>query len=213
MKVGAPGTAGLRTGAAIWRSRGYLPHFEQAGVVPHVTFRLADSLPREVSKRMEWELGLLPAAQRDLQRRKRIEELMDAGHGSCVLRRPEVAELVENALLHFDGDRYRIIAWVVMPNHVHVLFEMVEGWGLAEVVASWKRWTAGQILKLAGSETGDPRASVGSRAVWYREYWDRFVRNERHLQNVVEYIHHNPIKAGLVKEARDFSWSSARMHS
>jgi hypothetical protein len=111
-EIGAPG----------WHSRGYLPHFESSEVTQHVTFHLADSLPQTVLLRLEAELKTLPAEKRDVERRKRVDAWIDAGHGSCVLRKPGIADMVQGSLLTFDSQRYRLLAWVVMPNHVHVLF-------------------------------------------------------------------------------------------
>ena len=143
---------------------------------------------------------------------------MDAGLGSCLLREAEFAKVVEYALKHFDGVRYRLMAWVVMPNHVHVLFETMAPWSMAKVVWSWKGWTGRKIseelkrrrAKLDVQERLDEHAKqkLGD-PIWFREYWDRFVRNERHLQNVVEYIQQNPVKAGLVAKAEEWRWSSA----
>src|SRR5258708_39048913 len=67
---------------------------------------------------------------------------MDAGNGSYVLREPPIAELVQGSLLCFDGERYRLLAWVVMPNHVHVLFQPISGWTVGKIAASWKKFTA-----------------------------------------------------------------------
>jgi REP element-mobilizing transposase RayT len=174
-----------------------------------------------VLERLESELLRLPEDQQDAERRKRIADWMDAGHGSCLLRKPENALLVQNTLLHFDGDRYRIIAWVIMPNHVHVLFEPLAGCLISDIVASWKKFTArrlvgngpgnanlliGDNLKDANREIGAPRKKP---TIWHREYWDRFIRNECHFKAVVEYIHNNPVKAGLVARAEDWPWSSA----
>ena len=120
------GTPGLQPGDVIgWHSRGYLPHFDSHEVVQHVSFHLADSLPSSMLARLEAELRAMPSAARDADRRKRIEEWIDAGHGCCLLREPAAARLVQNALLHFDGVRYRLLAWVVMPNHVHALFQVI----------------------------------------------------------------------------------------
>ena len=131
-----------------WRSRGYLPHVESSEVIQHVTFHLADSLPQTVLLRLDAELKLLPIAKRDAARRQRIEEWIDAGHGSCVLRKPPIAAMVQAALLAFDNQRYRLLAWVVMPNHVHALFQPLDGWEAAKIVASWKKFTARKILDL-----------------------------------------------------------------
>lgn len=97
-----------------WYSRGYLPHFDHPGLIQMITYRLADALPASVLARLEKE-------EKDArERRKRIEAYLDAGHGSCSLKHPKVARLVEDAFLHFDAQRYKLLEWVVMPNHVHV---------------------------------------------------------------------------------------------
>jgi hypothetical protein len=120
-----------------WRSRGYLPHFEGPLAVRHVTFHLADSLPKAALERMEAEIKCLPIKRQAVQRRKRLEAWIDAGHGGCVLGEPVIAEMVRNSLLYFDGQRYFLLAWVVMPNHVHVLFQPKGGGGL--LARSWAR--------------------------------------------------------------------------
>ncbi len=120
-EIGAP------NGAPRWHSRGYLPHFESSDVTQHVTFHLADSLPQTVLLRLESELKTLATEKRAAERRKRVDAWIDAGHGSCVLRKPAIAGMVQASLLTFDSQRYRLLAWVVMPNHVHVLFQPMNG--------------------------------------------------------------------------------------
>ncbi|HPS03581.1 MAG TPA: transposase, partial [Candidatus Sumerlaeota bacterium] len=122
-----------------------MPHFDQGEAIQHVTFRLADSLPRKVLDFLEEGIRVLPPEKQDAERRKRMEAGIDAGHGSCVLREPSVAEMVQNALFFFDGQRYRLLAWAVMPNHVHVLFQPMVGWTVPKIVASWKKYTAARI--------------------------------------------------------------------
>ncbi len=139
----------------------------------------------------------------DRETRKKIEAYLDAGYGECFLKDPEVAVMVEGALLHFDAERYRMLAWVVMPNHLHAVFEMMEGFPLDELVHSWKSFTAHEGNKILG------RKGV----FWYSDYWDRFVRNLDQLENVIHYVHENPVKAGLVEEAKDWAWSSARFEA
>ncbi len=197
----------------VWHSRGYLPHFESADVVQHVIFHLADSLPREVLLRLEHELKDLPAEKRDAERRKRLDAWMDAGHGSCILRNPGIASMVQESLLAFDSQRYRLLEWVVMPNHVHVLFQPMNGWTVAKIVASWKKFTARKICDAPGNAVpGNANLPIGvfkSGPIWHREYWDRYIRDQRHFDKAVEYIHQNPVKAGLVARAEDWGWSSA----
>jgi putative transposase len=195
-----------------WHSRGYLPHFDSPERTQHVTFHLADSLPREVIERLDQEIRLLPPAEQDAERRMRIEAWIDAGHGSCILREPGIAAMVQNALLFFDGQRYRLMAWTVMPNHVHALFQVKKEWPLAKIVASWKKFTASRICAFRRQpENASGYAELPIGPVWHREYWDRYIRNERHFHEAVDYIHKNPVKAGLVAQPADWPWSSARL--
>jgi hypothetical protein len=93
-----------------WHGRGYLPHFDGPELTQHVTFHLGDSLPKTVVERMEDEIRNLPFAGQDVERRKRVEAWIDAGHGCCVLREPAVEAMVQHAFQFFDGQRYRLLA-------------------------------------------------------------------------------------------------------
>jgi REP element-mobilizing transposase RayT len=111
---------------------------------------------------------------------------------------------MRDSLQHFDGQRYRLIAWCIMPNHVHVLLETLTP--LAKIVQGWKSITARWALTHSEEfQLGIP----DPKHLWMREYWDRFIRNDRHLENTVLYIHQNPVKAGLCQRAEDWPWSSA----
>jgi REP element-mobilizing transposase RayT len=182
-----------------WHSRGYIPHFDHPGMVQGITFRLADSLPTHIHATIAKEIETADSPTK----RIRMEAYLNAGYGSCHLRDPRIARIVEDALLHFDGVRYRLIAWVIMPNHVHVLIEVFEGYSLGRIVHSWKSYTANKANQILGR----------SGQFWFREYFDRYIRDERHLGNAVEYIHDNPVNAGLVKAPEDWPFSSARHHS
>ncbi len=186
-----------------WHSRGYLPHLDQPGTIQSLTFRLFDSVPSKVVEVWKSELALTGDEKADDPRcadlRKRIEHYVDQGHGVCWLRDERIARQVEKALFHFDGVRYRLLAWVVMPNHVHVLIETLPGFPLADIIHSWKSYTAKQANKTL-ERTG---------TFWMPDYFDRFIRDEQHLVAVTDYIEQNPVKAGLVQEAGDWQWSSA----
>ena len=173
-----------------WHSRGYLPHCDVPGLLQFITFRLADSLPADTFE------GL---CQDSDERNSRIEELLDAGHGECLLQHPEVAAIVENALLHFDGQRYLLLAWCVMPNHVHLLIQTREEWNLSDLLHGWKSFTSHAINSHLGR----------NGAVWMADYFDRYIRDDLHLAAVIEYIHGNPVKARLVDDADAWSYSSA----
>jgi putative transposase len=173
-----------------WYSRGYLPHFDSQDTTQFITFRLVDSLPREGLAKLQ--TATQPESLRD--------EMLDRGWGACWLRNHDVAALVESAFFAFDGARYRLHAWTIMPNHVHVLISVAARPSLGAIVSSWKRFTARQANRLLGR----------SGAFWQDDYWDRFIRNEHHFAATVEYIDRNPVKARLVDDPRSWPWSSAR---
>lgn len=173
-----------------WHSRGYLPHFDIPDLIQTVVFRLADSMPKE--KQQNPNLGETSFEAHDA--------MLDHGNGACWLRRPEIAELTEDALLHFDGAHYQLLAWCVMPNHVHVMLELRTGFRLGDQVKSWKTYSARHSNRLLG-RTGP---------FWGKDYFDRYIRNERHFQSALDYIEGNPVKAGLVSEPAQWRWSSAR---
>jgi len=153
---------------------------------------------------MQRKLASLPPEQKDIEKRKRLQRFLDSGMGSCILRHGVYASIVEESFLFGDGHRYRVLAWTIMPNHVHILLNQVEDWPLGKVVQSMKRFTSRQIHRIQGL------SSPGTRpALWYRDYWDRFIRDAKHLYTVIRYIEENPVKAGLVARAEEWRWGSA----
>jgi putative transposase len=180
-----------------WHSRGYLPHFDEPGVIQSITYRLHDALPLSVVEALQQDSRW----QTDTAKRQQLEMLLDTGYGNCFLRDDRVATLVEGNWKHFDNQRYRLLAWVIMPNHVHVLIEVLEGFPLDQIVKSWKSYTALESNKLL-SRNG---------RFWYPDYFDRFIRDQNHFGAVVRYIHNNPVKAGLVESAELWPFSSAKL--
>jgi REP element-mobilizing transposase RayT len=186
-----------------WYSRGYLPHFDAASVTQFITFHLADSLPQEVLARWTDELRSLKSTEQQNEMRSRIMKYLDSGVGACWLRDPTIAYLVEEAFRHFDEDRYRLLCWTIMPNHVHLLVTLTGSHSMSTTVHSWKSYTSTRANKLLG-RTGE---------FWYREYYDRFIRDRRHYDNVVAYIDRNPVKAGLCSSPDGWAFGSARFLS
>jgi REP element-mobilizing transposase RayT len=195
MRAGRPRSQEGPPGHKEWYSRGYLPHFDHPHLVQIITFRLADSLPLHVLT--SWQQAY--PDEDDAAKRRRLERYLDAGHGSCSLEVPQIGRLVEDALLHFDGVRYRLLAWVVMPNHVHVLVEAMDGHRLPDIVHAWKSFTAKEANKILGR----------SGEFWQPEYYDRYIRDADHFDNALHYIHANPVRAGLVAQPEDWAFSSA----
>lgn len=168
------------TGFRGCHSRGYLPHFDAPGIQQFLTWRLADSLP--ASRRGEWEHLLRIDDER--QKQIQLEAYLDKGRGSCVLRRTDVAEALETTFLFDDDRRCRLLAWVIMPNNVHLLVEMWQT-PLSKLLHSWKTLTSKRANALLGR----------SGQLWQDDYRDRFMRDEEHYRKTVRYIETNPVKA------------------
>lgn len=212
--MSTPGSAGVPAGIGskadvdvgaprAWYSRGYLPHRDEPHLLQSITYRLADSLPQEKLRLLEDELLSLPEDARESAKRQKIEHWLDAGMGCCALRHPEVARYVQNAFLHFHGERYHLHAWCIMPNHVHVLIQPLTD--LAAIVQSWKSFTARWVL----ARNVELELGVAGKNLWMREYWDRYIRDENHYRRTVDYIHQNPVTAGLCASPQAWLWSSA----
>ncbi|RYG67541.1 transposase [bacterium] len=178
-----------------WHSRGYLPHFDSPELIQFLTFRMGDSLPLELLKR--WRSD--PQCWSEHQIQNSIQNYLDRGKGACHLNNPEVAAIVQNSLLHFDQQRYRLLAWCVMPNHVHTLVEGFSDFPMSEVLHSWKSFTALKINAMLGL----------SGTFWQIESFDRYIRDENHFQRTLNYIEQNPVKAGLCEKSTDWAYGSA----
>lgn len=170
---------------------GDLPHWTDPLVF--VTFRLADSLPvNSLSEmrcfdkewldkyRSEWTDEIDEQYKR--YRKKFENDLLDKALGSCILKRYDVRQIVVDTLMHFNNERYLLHAFVIMPNHVHLLIQMYESVRLQDAMHSIKSFSARKINELLQTKG----------AVWEREYYDRFIRDSHHYHTVVNYIENNP---------------------
>lgn len=178
-----------------WHERGYLPHFDGPNVTQFLTFTLHDAFP--VTRRREWESALHEAS--DSARRRKLEAWLDRSHGNCWLQREEIASLVETKLRENDGEHYRLHAWVIMPNHVHLVVDVWQT-PLSKLLFSWK----------GASARGANLSLNRSGAFWEREYFDTIIRDAAHLKQAIKYTEGNPVKAGLVRDRKAWPWSSAR---
>jgi len=178
-----------------WNERGYLPHRDEPGLTQFVTFHLADSFPETL--RSEWETLL--KIEHDRDRCLQLENYLDRGRGGCHLRRADIAMLVEDALRFHHGKWYDLLAWVVMPNHVHFLVKVGNA-SLSKTVKELKRFTAREANKNL-QQTG---------AFWAEDYFDTYMRDTGHELKTRRYIENNPVKALLVRKPKEWPWSSAR---
>ncbi|HHH28767.1 MAG TPA: DUF1156 domain-containing protein, partial [Polyangiaceae bacterium] len=176
-----------------------LPHFEAGEVAQSITFRLHGSIPRAKIEAWQAELKHLDDTARQVELHARIEEALAHNSEANWLSDSRISKVVEDAFHYFDGTRYRLHAWVVMPNHVHVLVTPLYGNSLSSIVHSWKSYTAKQANDLLG-RTG---------SFWAKDYFDRMIRDERHFNAVLAYIHNNPVKARLCETPEAWRWSSA----
>lgn len=172
---------------------GKLPHWNQDASIQFVTFRLADSLPREkIEKLSAIRKTILSKSpnmspdelKREYQRRiGPIESrLLDAGFGECILQFKPIRKSVEEAIFFLHGKFYQIIAFVIMPNHVHLLIHMLPNHTIFEVMKSIKGFSARKINENIGQEG----------KIWQCDYFDRIIRNREHYDNTLEYIKANP---------------------
>jgi len=187
-----------------------LPHWSQSGTLCFITWRTWDSIPSgvlagRVAERDSWlrRHGIDPDAEDREARLGRLtpdlrhefrelvsarwEEALDRCHGSCVLRRPDCAKVVADSLLHFDGDRYLMTDFVVMPNHVHLLVAFPDGDRMRDQCESWKRYTAVRLNRLLAR----------SGRCWETDSFDHLVRSQGQFEYLRRYVADNPSRAGL----------------
>ena len=177
-----------------------LPHWQQRGATYFVTWRLADSIPKEILNRHFEERAVWlryhpepwdEETESEFHRQfsGKLEEPMDRGHGECLLRNSENARALAETLRHFDGERIAMISFVIMPNHVHLLFALHPEQELGKIIQSWKRRSA-RVINLHEGRKG---------SLWQKDYFDRLIRDATHFGNCVRYIRRNPDKAKLSK--------------
>lgn len=195
------GASRPRFGEVHIHDRGRLPHWEKDSATYFITFRLADSLPKSVLDRIASERQSIVRIAAGLRRElsadehKRIQQLsapvierfLDSGAGAGHFQNSAIAQHVANALQHFEEKRYRLFAWTVMSNHVHVVARLFPGRTLATVIHSWKSFSAKQANQLLRTHG----------AFWQREYYDHLIRNESELERAIRYVGKNPAKANL----------------
>jgi len=128
-------------------------------------------------------------------------EYLDQGHGSSWLKDARVASMVQQALLHFDGSRYKLSAWVVMPNHLHLILTPNAEYQLSGILHSLKSYTAHEANRILGREG----------QFWQDDYFDRYIRDAKHFAAAVAYVESNPVKAGLCRRIDDWPYGSARL--
>lgn len=187
----------------------FLPHWKIDTGTYAVSFRQADSLPTAVLNRYREtrdlilekieiltkldssrsQLDNLSSLREELNHLETsvIEPALNQGYGSCLFNNNQNAELLANALKHFDGTRYDLLVWCIMPNHVHVILKLAKGEDLDKILHSWKSFTSHEINKLNGT----------SGPIWQKESYDHLIRDGKDFRNQIDYVLNNPTKAGF----------------
>ncbi len=188
---------------------GNLPHWYQPGVTYFVTFRTEDSVPQPLSRswharrdvwlrrhgfdptRDDWKSKLRENPELDDEYHgvftREFRDFLDRGYGACELRDANLAEIVARSLRHFDGERYHLGDFVVMPNHVHLLVCLLGATEIERLCKSWKRFMAGEINRALGRQG----------RFWQEESFDHLVRSPEQFEHFQRYMAANPSEAGL----------------
>ena len=176
-------------------SRGQLPHLYKPYGTYFITPRLFDAiLPRKPVA------PLAPDAD-DIEPEDLMRDIdPPITLGSCALGQHAIATMAQDALLHFEGIRYELRAWCVMPNHAHIVFQAIDPWNPGTIMKGWKGYTArraNQLLHRHGH-------------FWEQESFDHLIRSPRSLTKFVLYTEHNPSAAHLCAVPEDWPYSSRR---
>lgn len=176
-----------------------LPHWQQSNNPTYfIPFRLRDSIPKEAANKLDserrfwihqnpepWDESTTLEYHKTFS--SRIDKLMDAGCGECILGSEHIRNQLKETLLARNEADYILHSWIIMPNHLHVLATIPAQKHLGTITAAWKKFSALRINKITGN----------AGAIWQRDYFDRIIRNWDHFQKVARYIRLNPSKAGL----------------
>jgi type I restriction enzyme R subunit len=178
-----------------------LPHWQQGEVMQFVTFRLGDSMPQAKLRRWSEErkcwCGVHPQPwspdeEKEYHRRFtwKLEGWLDAGEGSCLLADPAHRMILEEVLMRFEGERVEHHSWVIMPNHVHLIFTPLVP--IESLIKAWKGTSAHRI---------------GRGSIWQKNYRDTLIRDGEHFANAVRYVRRNPLR---LKKGTYTLWEGAR---
>jgi putative transposase len=178
----------LKSSEEIQKHGAHLPHWQQAETMQFVTFRLGDAMPK--SKLRVWKdehaiwLKHHPKPWSEQQEEEyhrrftwKLERWLDEGAGSCLLADADARLILERTLMHDHPQRAIQHAWVIMPNHVHLLFTTQAR--LEVLMKTWKGVSARRI---------------GMGSIWQKGYRDTLIRDGQHFANAVRYIRRNPAK-------------------
>ena len=172
---------------------GNLPHMDACGAVQFITFVLADAAPSQQLPRGRHGLGYY--SDNDMWG---ADNILDRCSGECILANRDVARIVRRSIYLKDGESHLVLAWVIMPNHVHMLIKQNGSKSLGNIMKQIKAGSAHLINEHLGRKG----------KVWQIGYFDRMIRTPMQLKSVTDYIHDNPVQAGLTRSSASWQMSS-----
>jgi REP element-mobilizing transposase RayT len=188
----------LDRNAAVDVKKGHLPHWTQDGKLIFITFRLCDSLPQTTLNEYKaqkatwikshpepWDKSTATEYARKFS--DIMDTYLDNGYGECVLKNIDACKIVCDTIRKNAENKYDIISYVVMPNHVHILIRVINDTKLSEITQHWKGESAFRINKLLNRKS----------SLWMPESFDRIIRDETHLEYVLNYIKKNNDEGGI----------------
>ena len=178
-----------------------LPHLHYNEGDYFVTFRLKDSLPLILIEELRSDLEKNPAELSTKEKKlfKKYDDLLDSGnYGANYLLNKQVASIVKEAIEKYENELYQVICYCIMPNHVHIVFTILDaGKSLSDIMKLIKGRSAISINKLLNRKGN----------LWQAESFDRLIREEKEMYNIVKYVLLNPVKTNLVSEWKDWEYT------
>ncbi len=210
----------------IYKNR--LPHIAPFGATFFVTFRLKDSLPQHIIKELKTKMDNAieklkkekpPNYKVEITKQRKLffksydHQLDHKPFGSCFLKLDPIANIIKEKLHELDGEKYELLAYCIMPNHVHLLFDTSiqlvdeDNFYLNEIPENYVQLH--QIMKKikGGTAVAINRHLSRNGAFWQKDSYDHYIRNNNEFDNILNYILQNPVKAGLSKNWEDFPHS------
>lgn len=209
-----------------------LPHIAPIGATFFITFRLADALPQIIIQELKqyWEVkkqqlkkqykkDTTTYQQQLIYHRKKLftkyeHQLDTQPYGSCILNQPSIANIIIERLKQYDGQYYDLKTYCIMPNHVHFLADFSrqlvdkDNFWLDETELNYVQLNrVMQYIKGGSARYINLHRNIVGQKVWAKDSYDHYVRNEKEYNNIIHYIRENPVKAGLVKNVKDWNYT------
>lgn len=207
--------------------RGKLPHIQPIGATFFVTFRLAGSLPKGYERKLiNWhqsEIDKIISKKEEnwkelleIQEKRYFQKFDNALDKRMTeiqyLANPEIANIVSEQLHRFDGELYNLLSYCIMSNHVHLVIDtqlQLEKIAPNVNISNRNYKQLDEIMRrIKGAISRYANLALGKQGQFLaRESYDHFVRSPKELERILFYVVNNPVKAGIVKNWKEFPYS------